>query len=102
MDYDEEMYVEYNGKTVDLSCDYFRFGGPGYGFFNEYSVCVTPLYFNDSECAVKLNIKTSLFESTKHVGIYCLSNVYLRLFAPIFFLAFTCNGSNNFPYKPII
>ncbi|XP_052677555.1 uncharacterized protein LOC128158657 isoform X1 [Crassostrea angulata] len=73
VDYDEEMYVEYNGKTVDLSCDYFRFGGPGYGFFNEYSVCVTPLYFNDSECAVKLNIKTSLFESTKH-KITCTEN----------------------------
>ncbi|XP_052677559.1 uncharacterized protein LOC128158661 [Crassostrea angulata] len=73
LDTDDEMYVEYNGKTVDFLCDTFAFRGGGDDIFDEYSVCVTPLYFNDSDCAVKLNFKTSLTGVTKHI-ITCTEN----------------------------
>ena len=64
------MYVEYNGKTVDFLCDTFAFRGGGDDIFDEYSVCVTPLYFNDSDRAVKLNFKTSFWGVTKLVCVY--------------------------------
>lgn len=36
---------------------------------DDYSVCVTPLYFNDSECAVEINIKTSNTGVSEHVCV---------------------------------
>lgn len=64
---DDEMYVEYNGKTVGFFCDSFKFSGRGVRLSDEYFVCVTPLYFNDSECAVEINIKTSNTGVSEHV-----------------------------------
>lgn len=49
LDVEDEMYVEYNGKTVGFFCDSFEVIGRGYGFLDEYSVCGTLPYFNDSE-----------------------------------------------------
>lgn len=65
IDNDDELYVEYNGKPVSFICDTFAFrGGVDLDdIFDEYSTCVTPLYINDSNCAVALNIKTSLWGS---------------------------------------
>lgn len=66
------MYVEYNGKMVGFFCDSFEVRGRGYGFLDEYSVCVTPLYFNDSEWAIEINIKTTMFGVTKHLCVYII------------------------------
>lgn len=66
---DDELYVEYNGKTVGFFCDSFKFSGRGVRLSDEYSVCVTPLYFNDSECAVEINIKTSNTGVSEHVCV---------------------------------
>uniref|UniRef100_A0A8W8LZ58 CUB domain-containing protein n=1 Tax=Magallana gigas TaxID=29159 RepID=A0A8W8LZ58_MAGGI len=73
LDTDDEMYVEYKGKPVSFFCDNFKFRGGGDDIFDEYSVCVTPLYFNDSDCAVKLNFKTSYWGVTK-LNITCTEN----------------------------
>lgn len=70
---DDELYVEYNGKTVGFFCDSFKFSGRGVRLSDEYSVCVTPLYFNDSECAVEINIKTSNTGVSEH-KITCSEN----------------------------
>ncbi|XP_052677558.1 uncharacterized protein LOC128158660 isoform X2 [Crassostrea angulata] len=77
LDTDDEMYVEYKGKPVSFFCDNFKFRGSGDDIFDEYSVCVTPLYFNDSDCAVKLNFKTSYWGVTK-LNITCTENKSAR------------------------
>lgn len=70
------MYVEYNGKPVNFFiCDNYAFRGSGDDVFDEYSVCVTPLHFNDSNCAVELNFKASIIGVTKHVSVFFLVNV---------------------------
>lgn len=82
LDEDNEMYVEYNGKTVDhYNCDYFKFRGKGDEMKDEYSVCVTPLYFVDLDCTVKINIKTSIRGVSKHVCTYMYHTIkiYFRL-----------------------
>lgn len=72
------MYVEYNGKTVDhYNCDYFKFRGKGDEMKDEYSVCVTPLYFVDLDCTVKINIKTSIRGVSKH-EITCTENKFTK------------------------
>lgn len=75
IDNDDELYVEYNGKPVSFIWDTFAFRGGGDldDIFDECSTCVTPLYINDSNCAVALNIKTSLLGVTKH-KITCTEN----------------------------
>lgn len=55
----DEIYVEYNGKDVSSSCNKFKFRGRGEKSLDEYSICVTPLYFNDRTCAVEVDIMTS-------------------------------------------
>lgn len=63
---DDKRYVRYKGKDVDSYCDYFRFRGRDDDTSDKYSVCVTPLYFNDSDCAVEIQIKTSLSGVTEN------------------------------------
>lgn len=72
------MYVEYNGKPVSFICDNYAFRGSGDDVFDEYSVCVTPLHFNDSNCAVEveLNFKTSIIGVTKHVSVYFIKCMF--------------------------
>lgn len=70
VDENDKIHVEYNGKTVDFGCHYFKFRRRKYGFLDEHSLCVTPLYFNDSDCAVDIDIKTSLSGVTQHVCVY--------------------------------
>nr|XP_022298130.1 uncharacterized protein LOC111107288 isoform X2 [Crassostrea virginica] len=69
----DKIYVEYTGKDVDILCDTFQFKGRGYNLFDDYEVCLTQVYFNDSMCAVTLNIKSSSFSSPDHT-IMCNSN----------------------------
>lgn len=42
----------------------------GDDILDEYSVCATPLNYNDNDCAVDIDIKTSLSGVTQHVCIY--------------------------------
>ncbi|XP_048742686.1 uncharacterized protein LOC125656135 [Ostrea edulis] len=56
---DRQIYVEYNGKKVGFLCDYFSFEGQGKEILDEYEVCVTPIYFQDPDCAVRLDYQTS-------------------------------------------
>ncbi|XP_078310074.1 uncharacterized protein LOC111107288 [Crassostrea virginica] len=71
----DKIYVEYTGKDVDTLCDTFQFKGRGYNLFDDYEVCLTQVYFNDSMCAVTLNIKSSIFSSPDYT-ITCNSNKY--------------------------
>eukprot|EP00105_Crassostrea_gigas_P019737 XP_011438329.1 PREDICTED: uncharacterized protein LOC105335890 isoform X2 [Crassostrea gigas] len=73
VDENDKIHVEYNGKTVDFGCHYFKFRRRKYGFLDEHSLCVTPLYFNDSDCAVDIDIKTSLSGIMQH-KIACIAN----------------------------
>ncbi|XP_065937790.1 uncharacterized protein [Magallana gigas] len=75
-----KVFLEYNGQTVDSYCDYFKFRGSGY-ILDEYSVCVTPLYFNDYDCAIEINIKTSIIGVTKH-KIRCSENTIAQYCGP--------------------
>lgn len=64
----DEIYVEYNGKDVVSPCNKFKFRGRGKEILDEYSICVTPLNFNDRTCAVEVDIITSLSEvATKKI-----------------------------------
>lgn len=76
IDNDDELYVEYNGKPVSFIWDTFAFRGGGDldDIFDECSTCVTPLYINDSNCAVALNIKTSLWGSL-NTCVFILLNI---------------------------
>lgn len=76
-----EKYVEYHGKKVSLSCDFFKFRGEGDDILDEYSVCVTPLYFNDTDCAVEIDINTSYSGVTKH-RITCTENKRAKYCGP--------------------
>lgn len=67
VDEGNEIYIEYKGKEVESYCDDLKFRGRGNDILDEYSVCVTPLYFNDDDCAVEIDIKTSFNGVTKHV-----------------------------------
>lgn len=67
VDEGNEIYIEYKGKEVASYCDDLKFRGRGNDILDEYSVCVTPLYFNDDDCAVEIDIKTSFNGVTKHV-----------------------------------
>lgn len=58
---------------VGFFCDSYKFSGRGVRRSDEYSVCVTPLHFNDSECAVeKTPIKTYITGVSEHVCLYIL------------------------------
>lgn len=81
LDEESEMHVGYDGKQVDLFCDYFKFRGRGVDILDEYSVCVTPIYFNDNDCAVEINIKTSILGVTKH-KITCTKNKSAKYCGP--------------------
>lgn len=67
VDEGNEIYIEYKGNEVESYCDDLKFRGRGNDILDEYSVCVTPLYFNDDDCAVEIDIKTSFYGVTKHV-----------------------------------
>lgn len=73
VDEGNEIYIEYKGKDVESYCDDLKFRGRGNDILDEYSVCVTPLYFNDDDCAVEIDIKTSFNGVTKH-KITCTDN----------------------------
>ncbi|XP_078310079.1 uncharacterized protein LOC144618192 isoform X2 [Crassostrea virginica] len=73
LDEDDKIYVEYNGKKVDRSCNTFQFKGESDDYLDEYKVCLTPVYFTDPDCAVSVNIKTSYFSGTEHT-ITCTKN----------------------------
>lgn len=94
VDEDSAIYVEYNGKKVASNCDYFKFRGRGDDVLDEYSVCVTPVYFNDTKCAVEIDIKTSLPGVTKHVCTYMYHAInlhfghQLKIFAIVLLLSF--------------
>lgn len=66
----DEIYVEYNGKDVVSPCNKFKFRGRGKEILDEYSICVTPLNFNDRTCAVEVDIITSLSEVATKVCMH--------------------------------
>lgn len=66
----DEIYVEYNGKDVSSSCNKFKFRGRGEKSLDEYSICVTPLYFNDRTCAVEVDIMTSFSAEATEVCMH--------------------------------
>lgn len=62
---------------VGFFCDSYKFSGRGVRRSDEYSVCVTPLHFNDSECAVeKKTIKTYITGVSEHVCLYIYILIY--------------------------
>ena len=83
LDEDDKIYVEYNGKNVDRSCNAFQFKGESDDYLDEYKVCLTPVYFTDPDCAVSVNIKSSYYSGTEHV-----SDVYYWMRAIVFFIVF--------------
>lgn len=44
--------VENNRKEVAFYCNYFKVRGKGDDIVDKYSVCVTFLNYNDTDCAV--------------------------------------------------
>ncbi|XP_078310073.1 uncharacterized protein LOC111107289 isoform X2 [Crassostrea virginica] len=73
LDEDDKIYVEYNGKNVDRSCNAFEFKGESDDYLDEFKVCLTPVYFTDPDCAVSVNIKSSYYSGTEHT-INCYKN----------------------------
>ncbi|CAG2250079.1 unnamed protein product [Mytilus edulis] len=55
---DESIIAEYYGKK-DLGswCDYMSFTGRDSGYRNEYKICITPLVYEDPDCAVELTYR---------------------------------------------
>lgn len=55
---DESFIAEYYGKNdLDSWCDYMSFIGRDSGYMNEYEICITPLVYEDPDCAVELTYK---------------------------------------------
>ncbi|XP_063411222.1 uncharacterized protein LOC134694127 isoform X3 [Mytilus trossulus] len=57
---DERFIAEYYGeKEIDSWCDYMSFNGRDSGYMNEYKICITPLVYEDPDCAVELTYRKS-------------------------------------------
>ncbi|XP_076084288.1 uncharacterized protein LOC143055015 isoform X2 [Mytilus galloprovincialis] len=55
---DESFIAEYYGKKdLDSWCDHMSFTGRDSGYMNEYEICITPLVYEDPDCAVELTYK---------------------------------------------
>ncbi|XP_048742692.1 uncharacterized protein LOC125656144 [Ostrea edulis] len=87
---DLQIFVEYHGKSVKFSCAEFSFQGEGKEIADEYEFCVTPEYFRDPKCAVRLDYKSSdgsgslrsVTCADNFDSIYCGSqgeNLYIRI-----------------------
>ncbi|XP_062578722.1 uncharacterized protein LOC134240674 [Saccostrea cucullata] len=72
-----QIYVEYKGEKVSTWCDYMSFNGRGYNILDEYEICVTPIYFNDPYCSVRLDYKSSYGGRTLQ-SVSCGENVYKK------------------------
>ncbi|XP_076095293.1 uncharacterized protein LOC143065768 [Mytilus galloprovincialis] len=56
---DESFIAEYYGKNdLDSWCDYMFYGRDS-DYRNEYKICITPLVYEDHDCAVELTYKES-------------------------------------------
>lgn len=73
----DEIYVEYNGKDVVSPCNKFKFRGRGKEILDEYSICVTPLNFNDRTCAVEVYRHHNLFKWGSYKSMYACTS-YLK------------------------
>ncbi|XP_061180228.1 uncharacterized protein LOC133188756 [Saccostrea echinata] len=77
LDESVQYSVEYHGKPVSILCDDYSFHGKGDVIADEYKVCVTPQYFNDSDCAIELVYTSTLF-GTPLQSVTCSKNFNTR------------------------
>ncbi|XP_061167947.1 uncharacterized protein LOC133176905 [Saccostrea echinata] len=73
LDENLQIYVQYKGKFVHWMCKYFSFEGIGIESLDEYIICVRPQYFNDPDCAVTLEYK-STFDGATLANVTCSNN----------------------------
>ncbi|XP_048739201.2 uncharacterized protein LOC125653680 isoform X4 [Ostrea edulis] len=70
---ERQIYVEYKGKHIRWLCDDFSFKGRGENIMDDYEICVTPQYFTDPDCAVRLDYKSS-YTSGRLQSVNCSEN----------------------------
>nr|XP_022298125.1 uncharacterized protein LOC111107285 [Crassostrea virginica]XP_022298126.1 uncharacterized protein LOC111107285 [Crassostrea virginica] len=75
---DEQIYITYNGKSVDFYCDNFSFQTDLWESASN-KICVKPLYFEDPDCSVRLNFTEKFGGKVLHT-ITCIGGNSIESF----------------------
>jgi hypothetical protein len=79
---ERQVYVEYNGRSLGWRCDSFTFQREGVNRMDDYEMCVTPIYFKDPNCNVKLEYRTT-YEGRVLQVCTCLHFIFTMKYVPL-------------------